>query len=242
MKDKLIFIISLVIVLFGISYLGYTAYKFFNRNTSTNTNSGSSNTPVIEKKDVFSVKGSTNKDIIAENLNKGDQVSLKIELENPTDVRADYNYEGRVYKVEGIYTFPNTDSQIPINVFAIPVTLDKKSSNEYVYPYTVEECGDYFMSIASADYWKQGKGNMAYGYFNVNCSDTTSGTGGLTSSDTTRTKSSLADKVLGTTTKGGQVVSELPKAGPAETLSLLGAALLGIGFVYNLRLGKVVSN
>lgn len=241
MKDRLIFIFSLIVVVLGISYLGYTAFKFFSRNTKPVTEQTVNNEKTDTKKDVFTVKGSTNKDIIGEGLNKGDQVSLTIELENATDSRAEYNYEGRIYKVEGIYTFPNVDSQIPVDVFEFPVTLDKNSSSEFVYPYTTEDCGDYFMSIASTEYWKQGKGNMAYGYFNVVCSDKVT-TGGLTDTNNNREKSPLADKVLGAkTTKGGVAVTELPKAGPAETFSLIGVVILGLGLIYNLRLGKVVN-
>lgn len=235
MKDKFIFLLSLIIVVFGIIYLGYTAYQFFTRNKTPNeVINPSVNGVEDEKKDVFSVNGSANQDVLSEGLNKGDQVSLTIDLQNPTDKRSSYNYEGRVYKVEGLYTFPNVDSQIPVDVFEFPVTLDSNSNNEYVYPYTVEDCGDYFISIASEDYWKQGKGNMTYGYFNVVCSETSANNqtkGGLDPTNTNRKQSPLADKVLGSTTKGGlpvnqnEKINELPKAGPAEN------AIIGFGAI-----------
>jgi len=82
---------------------------------------------------------------------------------------------------------------------------------------------------------------MAYGYFNATCNESNAVNSGLTSSDNNRVKSPLADKVLGATTKGGQTVSELPKAGPAETFSLIGAVLLGLGLIYNLRINKTGS-
>lgn len=252
MKDRFIFLISLILVVFGIIYLGYTAFKFFTRKENTNeiinpTVSGVSD----EKKDVFSVNGNANKDILSEGLNSGDQVSLTIDLQNPTADRASYTYEGRVYKVEGLYTFPNVDSQIPVDVFEFPVTLDANTNSEYVYPYTVTDCGDYFMSIASEDYWKQGKGNMSYGYFNVACSDapaTNQNKGGLDQTNTNRKQSPLADKVLGKTTKGGlpvnqnEKINELPKAGPSDTAVVLGIVLLGLGTAYRLNLGKSLSN
>jgi len=234
MKDKLIFIISIVLVILGIGYLGLTSYKFFTRQktqTPTNTQQTTKTTDIS-----LSLESSSNQEIIAENLGENEVVSIKATVKNNEDSRISTALEGRVYEVSDIFTFPTIDSDLPDDAKELPVTLNAGEASTYTYDYTTQDCGDYYMALAQKEYWTEGTGVVTYGYFSVNCTDT-----GLTPANITRQKSPIEKGTVAgtTTTKGGiSTATQLPKAGSENILAAIGLFLTGIGGVVREKIGK----
>jgi len=219
MRDRLIFIISLVLVVLGVSYLGYTAYKFFTRNSTPSTQDRTPTDEGVTSTSNLELVGISNKEIIVENPKEGDKVSISIEVKNNTEDRVSSNFEGRVYKIEELFTFPNVDSELPLDVRTIPVSVNAKSVVEYSYDYSIKECGNFFIALGSDEYWKTGRGLVSYGYYNVSCSDQKA------EISITPAPSVMKEKV-----------AELPKAGPADTLILLGLVSALFGLVIRLKM------
>lgn len=250
MKDKAIFIISIVLVIAGISYLGFTAYKFFTRDTINTANDQKQQT-TLDKVASLELTGSSNQEILAENLPLGQQISISASLKNNSDTKVDTNFEGRTYSINELFTFPNIDTDIPVEGKPIKVSLDAGKTNSFTYSTTPTSCGTYYMALANNDYWNKGRGTITYGYFTVACDDSTAssqGSGGLnvsgktgTSTSTATTAKEIADQrknqgqVAGASTKGGQPVKQLPKSGPSETTMLLGILAIISAFVYRIK-------
>lgn len=248
MKDKLIFIASLALVIFGLAYLGYTSYKFFNRGNQNNQN-----TQTQQSSAQLSLVGSSNKDILGEGLNIGQEVMLQLEAKNDSQTRESINLEGRVYKTNELSSFPNLDAELPKNTQQVPLLVNANSTATASYSYTTTECGNFYIALGNNDFWQNGRGLVTFGFFSVNCEGSTPTNEQTTpvsqTNEPTNTQPTLnamqaeiekrrQQQVQGTTTKGGvqQEVTELPKAGPTENLMLLGAVLLLGGFAYKLSI------
>lgn len=259
MKDKAIFIISIVLVVAGVSYLGFTAYKFFTRDTSNtaneqtkqeNTQSGS-----------VELTSSSNQEIITENAPIGQQVTISAGLKNSSDDKVSTNFEGRTYSVNELFTFPNIDTDLPVDSKPVEVSLESGASDNFSYDSAPASCGSYYMALADKDYWNKGRGTVTYGYFTVSCdgvvTDTEQGNNVTNTGSTGTTAKEIADQkqagtVAGTSTtkggldstnqggldstsKGGQPVSQLPKSGPSETAMAFGVLSILSAFAYRLK-------
>lgn len=255
MKDKTIFIISIVLVVLGVSYLGFTAYKFFTRDTS--------NTATEQNRDENNQTGSveltssSNQEILAENAPIGQEVTITAGLKNSSDDKFSTNFEGRTYSVNELFTFPNIDTDLPVDSKPVEVSLESGASNNFSYNSAPASCGDYYMALADNDYWSKGRGTVTYGYFTVSCdgvaSTTDQGNSSINTGSTGTTAKEIADQkqagaVAGTsTTKGGldstskggvtesQNVSQLPKSGPSETAMAFGVLSILSAFAYRLK-------
>ncbi len=230
MKDRIIFLISSILVIFGIIYLSITSFNFINRDSSKSTSQKSPATSLNEKAKI-SLIGESNKEIIAENLSITSPVTIKTAIKNEsTTLRYSDSFEGRVYKIKEILNFPNTDSEIPVETKSIPVSINANESTDITYTTSAKECGNFYIALGDKDFWQRGRGVVSYGFYSVKCATTT------TPVITTNTKSPMASKVLGTTTtsKGGNV---LPKSGAGESLQLLLAGLTSfvLGVVYRVK-------
>ena len=158
MKDKAIFILSLILVVVGVTYLGYTSYQFFTRKTTgdaTQNEKSQSETPKTSVYDL-SIEGSSNKELLGENLVNGDSVNLKADIKNNSTDRVSTNLEGRVYKITDLYTFPDVDKDIPVNIETIPVAINGGETSLYSYKFITSGCGNFYMALASADFWTEG--------------------------------------------------------------------------------------
>lgn len=219
MKDKLILIVSIVLVVLGVIYLAYTSIRFFQRpNNNTNTNNQTTNKQLT-------LVGNSNKEILAENLNLGGNVKISIELENKTNDRISESLEGRVYKVKELNFFPSIDSDIPVDSKAVNATVNGNSKQNFEYSYSVSECGNFYMALADKEFWSKGRGKTVYGFFSVKCSGATPAVSPVASLNATinPTKSPL----------GG--VKELPKSGPEDFMIALGVASVLSGLAVRLR-------
>jgi len=222
MKDKAIFILSLILVVVGVTYLGYTSYQFFTRKTTDDTTPNEKVQTESTKTSIsdLTVEGSSNKELIGENLVTGDSISLKSDIKNNSTDRVSTNLEGRVYKITDLYTFPDVDKDIPVNIETIPVAINGGETSLYSYTFITSGCGNFYMALASADFWKSGRGLSAYGYFTVDCV-----------SKTTPTPTPAA---LPSVTKG-EKVEELPKAGAGDNLVVLGVLSVILGFTVKVK-------
>lgn len=252
MKDKLIFIISIVLVIAGVSYLGFTAYKFFTRDSGSNQ----SNNQVEQNADSsqnLELASASNQEILAENSPLGQEVSINASLKNNSENNVSTQFEGRTYSIDELFTFPNIDTDLPIDSKPVEVLVEPNASQNISYANTASSCGTFYTALADKDYWTKGRGLVTYGYFTVACDSSTAGSTTNTNTQTGSSQESPLQKaareaqqgtVAGTsTTKGGinstnqgdQTVSQLPKSGPAETLMAFGVLSILAAFAYRLK-------
>ncbi|HHH14085.1 MAG TPA: hypothetical protein ENJ78_00055 [candidate division WWE3 bacterium] len=254
LKEKVVFIIALILVVAGVSYLGLTLYRFVNQPNQKQETTQQVGEEGSEGVSDLEVVGTSNKEVLNESANVGDSISISINIKNNSDEEKSINLEGRVYAVSELLAFPNIDSDLPVDVKTIPVTISPQETKEVTYDYTITECGNFYIALADEDFWSTGRGLVSYGYFSSPCNGSTnSGStnvqeptnqvpttkGGLTLYD--QKKQELEQKkVLGTTTKGGlpvngsqpTEVTELPKSGTAENVMiLLGVLLVALGLI-----------
>jgi len=247
MKDKAIFIISIVLVLAGISYLGFTAYKFFTRDTLNTANEKNQQT-TLDNAESLELTDGSNQELLAEKIPLGQKVSISASLKNNSDTKVDTNFEGRTYSINELFTFPNIDTDLPLDSKPVEVSLDPGKTNTFTYSTAPKSCGTYYTALATNDYWNKGRGTITYGYFTVACDGSASLKGGSNVADNTSmgnstatTAKEIADQrkgqgqVAGATTKGGQPVSQLPKSGPSENTMVLGILSIVSAFAYRLK-------
>lgn len=237
MKDKAIFLISLILVVVGVGYLGYTAYRFFTRDTNVSVTDQEAIVDDTTNTGTLSLSGNSNKELINANARQGDTITIEADLQNNTSSRVSSNFEGRVYKVEDLYTFPDVETQIPVNVATIPVTINENSNSVFKFDHTVAECGNYYIALATDEYWNTGRGIVSYGYYTVNCDNSfvsdTSAIGNVT--DTNTTKGGLQVTTTPSPSITPESVDQLPKAGPAEDAMLIGFIALLLGVWYRVK-------
>lgn len=217
MKDKVILISSIILVLVGVLYLGYTTVKFFNRpSTGTNKTTDTKNA-------TLNMVGSSNKEIIGESLNSGADTKITIELENKNSTRVTENLEGRVYKVKELNFFPTIESEVPVDSKQINATVNANSKQSFNYTYKTTDCGNFYIALADKDFWSKGRGKSVYGFFSVRCVG--AGTTPLPSLNNIPTKSTLSNSSA----------TQLPKSGPADLLIALGIASVLSGLAVRLK-------
>lgn len=231
MKDRIIFLISSIIVIFGIIYLSITSFNFVNRNASKNTSTNAPTTSLNEKAKIV-LLGESNNEIIAENLAITSPVTIKASIKNESEsLRYSDSFEGRVYKIKDLLNFPNTDSEVPVETKSILVSVNASESTDVTYTTNAKECGNFYIALGDKDFWQRGRGVVSYGFYSVKCNVEPA-----VQVTPAQTKSPMADKVLGTnsTTKGGNV---LPKSGAGESIQLLfaGIASFLMGVVYRVK-------
>lgn len=218
MKDKIILIVSIVLVLAGVIYLGYTTVKFFNRPSSTTTES-----PADKKDAKLNLIGSSNKEIIGEGLSINTDAKITIELQNKNTSRVTETLEGRVYKIKELNFFPTIESEIPLDSKQITAVVNANSKQSFDYVYKASECGNFYIALADREFWNAGRGKSVYGFFNVKC---------LESSVTPTTS---INKVPTKSTLKNSSATQLPKSGPADLLIALGVASVLSGLAVRLR-------
>jgi hypothetical protein len=247
MKDKAIFITSIVLVVVGVFYLGYTGYRFFTRDT-TNTSDNSQNEQVNDAS-ALKLQGNSNKEVLSENQSIGTPADITITVQNTSGDKVSTNYEGRAYRVEELFTFPNLDSDLPVDSKPIGVELESEAEGNFAYNYAPEACGTYYMALGDNNYWTKGRGTVSYGYVVVPCDSNVAAVTDTTKTvDTTGKKSTLVvgsktppqtkGAVAGTATKvtkGGEQITELPKAGSSELLLSLGMLSILTAFGYRFK-------
>ena len=218
MKDKVILILSIILVLVGVLYLSYTTVKFFNR-PSTGTNNKTTET----KNATLNMVGSSNKEIIGESLNPGSDAKITIELENKNSTRVTENLEGRVYRVKELNFFPTIESEVPFDSKQINATVNANSKQSFDYTYKTTDCGNFYIALADKDFWSKGRGKSVYGFFSVKCvgANTTL----LPSLNNIPTKSTLSNSSA----------TQLPKSGPADLLVALGIASVLSGLAVRIK-------
>lgn len=253
MKDKVIFIISIVLVVAGVSYLGFTAYKFFTRDSSNTSNNQKEQNAGNSQSSSIELTSSSNQEIITENAPVGQDITISAGLKNSSDNKVSTSFEGRTYSISELFTFPNIDTDLPIDSKPVEVLVEPNASQNISYANTASSCGTFYTALADKDYWTKGRGLVTYGYFTVACDSSTAGSTTNTNTQTGSSQESPLQKaareaqqgtVAGTsTTKGGinstnqgdQTVSQLPKSGPAETLMAFGVLSILAAFAYRLK-------
>ncbi len=251
LKEKVIFIIALILIITGVSYLGLTLYRFIK---SPLKKSNSQQVSDTKDSSTLELIGSSNQDVIKDNVKKGESIGISISIKNTSPQTKRVELEGRVYKVQELLSFPNIDSDLPVDTKEISLTIKPKEIADASYTYISSECGNFYIALATKDFWSTGRGLVSYGYFAVPCKDRSSyinnnkpintTKGGLTLYD--QKKQELQKKqVLGVTnsqnskTKGGLTTadssanpSQLPKSGSTENiLILLGICFIALGFL-----------
>lgn len=227
MKDKLILIISIVLVVLGVVYLGYTSYRFFSRSTNSNTTNNNK-----EQTATLSMVGGSNKELIAEDLTVGSNAKISIELQNKSNQRVSEVFEGRVYKVKEVNFFPALDSEIPVDSKQVSATVNANLTQTFDYVYKTTTCGNYYIALADKDFWAKGRGKSVYGFFSVKCENAVTPTITVTpvvNGASTATKSPLANNNA----------TQLPKSGPEDILFMLGIVSVMAGLAFRLKVANV---
>jgi flagellar basal body-associated protein FliL len=249
MKDRVIFIIAIVLIVLGVGYLGYTAYQFFTRDSLQADNKQT--TQVDQSASSLDLQSTSNQEILAEEAAQGADVSLSITLKNTSKDQVSTNFEGRVYEIAEIFTFPNIDTDLPKDSKQVKVDLATDESGSFTYVYQTQACGTYYMALADSDYWTKGRGIITYGYFTVNCDSQTNqtpvtdqNTSGNSTGSTTGSPAQQAGQTKGAattvtptpaTSNQAQEIKELPKAGPTENLMIIGVLSLMSAVAYRLK-------